>query len=75
MKRWYIVGEFEYVCSLQSLAGRSKIAQFKSDNGDNLIVQFFKLFDFSRAKEGIGQTAWLKIHGDEGSNRCKIVFK
>ena len=76
MKRWYIEYESgEYVCSLQSLAGRAKIAQFKSDTGESVIIQFLKFFDFSKAKEGSVQSAWLKIHGETTSVRCKIVFK
>lgn len=76
MKRWYIkMGGVEFICSLLSLKGSSKMAYFKSDGGDILLVKFLKIFDFSRAKDGVEQTSWLKKHGVEHSDRCKIIFK
>lgn len=75
MKRWYIeYGGGWSVCSLLGLNGTSKLAHFKSDNGDIFTFRFMKFFDFSRAKNGNQQNGWCHIHGSAKS-RSNIIFK
>lgn len=77
MKRWYLIhGDNVYMCSLLSLAGKAKIGVFKSDSDEeNIRFQFMKFFDFSRAKNGLKQTGWVKLPHTEEKVRGNIIFK
>jgi len=76
MRRWYIVHEnTRYSCSLLSLAGKSKIASFKSDCDNIIVFQFMKFNDFSRAKDGRQQIGWVKLPHTKTKVRGAIIFK
>lgn len=76
MKKWYLIdGDNVYSCSLLSLAGKAKIGVFLSDSKEIIRFQFMKFFDFSRAKDGVKQTGWVKLPNGVEKVRCGIIFK